>query len=55
VNAGEAVSVTLEPADAFGEYDAALVKVEPVSRLPADVATGMMFEAYANDGDRDVT
>ena len=47
--AGEAVSVTLEPADAFGEYDADLVKIEPASRLPADVKTGMMFEAYTKD------
>jgi FKBP-type peptidyl-prolyl cis-trans isomerase SlyD len=46
---GEAVSVTLEPGDAFGEYDAELVKVEPASRLPADVKKGMMFEAYTND------
>ncbi len=49
--AGETVSVTLEPADAFGEYDAALVKIEPVDSLPPDVAKGMMFEAYVNDGD----
>ena len=47
--AGEAVSVTLEPADAFGEYDAELVKIEPASRLPADVTKGMMFEAYTKD------
>ncbi len=45
--AGEAVSVTLEPADAFGEYDPELVKIEPAERLPPDVAMGMMFEAYA--------
>src|SRR5512144_1732962 len=49
--AGEAVSVTLEPADAFGEYDADLVKIEPASRLPADVRKGMMFEAYTKDDD----
>jgi len=49
--AGEAVSVTLEPADAFGEYDPELVKIEAADRLPPDVAEGMMFEAYANEGD----
>jgi FKBP-type peptidyl-prolyl cis-trans isomerase SlyD len=49
--AGESVSVTLEPADAFGEYDAELVKIEAADRLPPDVAKGMMFEAYVNDGD----
>jgi FKBP-type peptidyl-prolyl cis-trans isomerase SlyD len=49
--AGEAVSVTLEPADAFGEYDAELVKIEPLESLPADVEMGMMFEAHAGDDD----
>ena len=48
---GDAVSVTLEPADAFGEYDAELVKIEGADKLPADVAKGMMFEAYSGDGD----
>jgi len=47
--AGEAVSVALEPVDAFGEYDAELVKIEPASRLPAGVEKGMMFEAYTKD------
>jgi len=49
--AGEAVSVTLDPADAFGDYDPQLVKIESADRLPPDVAEGMMFEAYANEGD----
>jgi FKBP-type peptidyl-prolyl cis-trans isomerase SlyD len=48
---GESVTVTLEPADAFGEYDAELVKVETQDRLPPDVEKGMMFESYANEGD----
>jgi len=38
--AGDKVSVTLEPVDAFGEYDAALIRVEPVSTLPPDIAEG---------------
>lgn len=50
--AGESVSVSLEPADAFGEYDADLVKIEPASRMPGDVAVGMMFEAHSDNGDR---
>src|SRR5512140_3668318 len=49
--AGESVSVTLEPADAFGEYDSELIKIEPASRLPADVARGMMFEAQMDEGE----
>lgn len=37
---GESVSVTLEPADAFGDYDPALMRVEPVEQLPPDVTVG---------------
>jgi FKBP-type peptidyl-prolyl cis-trans isomerase SlyD len=48
---GDDVSVTIEPADGFGDYDPDLVKVEGVDRLPADVAVGMQFEAYANPDD----
>jgi FKBP-type peptidyl-prolyl cis-trans isomerase SlyD len=49
---GDVVSLTLEPVDAFGEYDPDLVKVEPLDRLPADVEQGMMFETYAGDDDQ---
>jgi FKBP-type peptidyl-prolyl cis-trans isomerase SlyD len=38
--AGDRVSVTLEPVDAFGEYDANLIRVEPLASLPADIAEG---------------
>jgi FKBP-type peptidyl-prolyl cis-trans isomerase SlyD len=37
---GDSISVTLEPADAFGEYDAKMIRVEPVSELPTDIAIG---------------
>jgi FKBP-type peptidyl-prolyl cis-trans isomerase SlyD len=37
---GDSVSVTLEPADAFGEYDANLIRIEPVDSLPPDIAEG---------------
>ena len=37
---GESVSVTLEPADAFGDYDPGLMRVEPVEQLPPDVTVG---------------
>ncbi len=37
---GDAISVTLEPVDAFGEYDAKMIRVEPVAELPADIAIG---------------
>jgi FKBP-type peptidyl-prolyl cis-trans isomerase SlyD len=37
---GESISVTLEPTDAFGDYDAALVRMEAIDALPPDLATG---------------
>ena len=50
---GESISVTLEPEDAFGEYEADLIKIEPADRFPPDVAKGMMFEAKTDEGDED--
>jgi len=49
--AGETVSVDVEPADGFGDYDPELVKLEPADRLPPEVTVGMQFEAYTNPGD----
>ena len=37
---GDSISVTLEPEDAFGDYDAKLVRMENVSDLPPDVTVG---------------
>ena len=48
---GDAVSVDVEPADAFGDYDPELVKLEPADRLPPDVEVGMQFEAYTSADD----
>ena len=46
---GDTCSVLLEPEDAFGEYDAELVRVETVDRFPDDVKVGMQFEETAGD------
>jgi len=51
---GDSCSVTLEPEDAFGDYDADLVRVEARDRFPADVQVGMQFEGYTDKGDDDV-
>ncbi len=48
---GGQVSVTLAPADGFGERDAALVRRERRDRLPADVALGM--ELHGEHGEDD--
>jgi FKBP-type peptidyl-prolyl cis-trans isomerase SlyD len=42
--AGEKVHVQLEPEDAFGDYDAGRVRVEPVSRYGEGLAAGMEVE-----------
>ena len=49
--AGDAISVDVEPTDAFGDYDPELVKIEPIDRLPADAQVGMQFETYGNAAD----
>ena len=41
---GEACKVRLTPADAFGEYDAELVRVEDRDKFPAEVVVGMQFQ-----------
>ena len=43
-SAGETCRVRLEPDDAFGEYDAGLVHLEPRSKFPDNIKVGMQFE-----------
>jgi FKBP-type peptidyl-prolyl cis-trans isomerase SlyD len=50
---GESCSVMLEPEDAFGEYDADLVRVEPQDRFPPEIKVGMQFEGHAGAADGD--
>jgi FKBP-type peptidyl-prolyl cis-trans isomerase SlyD len=49
--AGDTCSVMLEPEDAFGEYDAELVRVESADRFPDDVKVGMQFEESTGEDD----
>ncbi|MCL4764349.1 MAG: peptidylprolyl isomerase, partial [Burkholderiales bacterium] len=46
------VSVTLEPTDAFGDYDPQLIRLEPVDSLPPDVAVGGYLVADENGEER---
>lgn len=49
---GESLTLCLAPEDAFGEYDASLVRVEPRSVFPvADIRVGMQFEGGAEGSD----
>ena len=41
--------VTLEPDDAFGEYDADLIRVEPRERFPKEIEVGMQFEGVPGE------
>ena len=45
------VEVRLEPEDAFGDYDENLLRVEPRSRFPEALETGMRFEGEPGGGD----
>lgn len=44
---GESCDVYLQPTDAFGEYDATLVRIEPLDKFPASIEVGMRFEGQA--------
>lgn len=49
---GDQVSVTLEPTDAFGDYDPQLIRLEPLDKLPDDVSVGGYLVAEENDEER---
>jgi FKBP-type peptidyl-prolyl cis-trans isomerase SlyD len=46
---GDEMAITLEPVDAFGEYDAELLRVEPRDRFPEEIEVGMRFEGVPGD------
>lgn len=46
---GHECSLRLEPDDAFGDYDDALIRVEPRNLFPKNVAVGMQFQGTAQE------
>ena len=52
--AGDAVRVTLSPAEAFGEYDGALVVDEALSELPDELSVGMELDGYSEENPDDL-
>lgn len=50
---GESVVVKMQPDDAFGEYDAELVQMEPRSAFPKELQVGMQFEGVPEGADDD--
>lgn len=47
---GDSVTVKLQPADAFGEYDPELVNIVPIEELPQPLTIGMQIEGNTADG-----
>lgn len=50
---GESVVVKMQPDDAFGEYDAELIQMEPRSAFPKELQVGMQFEGVPDGADDD--
>jgi FKBP-type peptidyl-prolyl cis-trans isomerase SlyD len=50
---GFETTIQVDPDDAFGEYDASLVKVEPRNRMPTPLEVGMQFEGTPDSDDND--
>jgi FKBP-type peptidyl-prolyl cis-trans isomerase SlyD len=48
---GEKIDVRLEPEEAFGEYDAELVRLAERTQFPAELQVGMQFEQEGGPGD----
>lgn len=48
---GFKTEIQLEPADAFGDYDAELVKIEARDRFPEPLEVGMQFEGTPDEAD----
>lgn len=50
---GESVVVKMQPDDAFGEYDAELIQIEPRKAFPKELEVGMQFEGVPDGSDDD--
>jgi FKBP-type peptidyl-prolyl cis-trans isomerase SlyD len=51
---GDTCDVYLQPVDAFGEYDASLVQVEPRAKFPEKIEVGMRFQGGDENSDHAV-
>jgi len=50
---GHEVRITLEPEDAFGDYDAELIRVEPRVKFPEGIEVGMRFEGVPGENEEE--
>lgn len=46
---GDTITVKLQPDQAYGEYDAGLMVIEPVDALPQPLAVGMQIEGEPDE------
>ncbi len=51
---GDGIELKLQPADAFGELDEDLVRLEPRDGFPADMEVGMQFVGSPVDGSEEL-
>ncbi len=51
--AGFYLRISLDPADAFGDYDAELLRVEPRKKFPETLEVGMRFEGVPGEDEED--
>ena len=52
-NVGESIVIKMQPDDAFGEYDAEMIQIEPRKSFPKELEVGMQFEGTPEGGDDD--
>lgn len=50
---GDKIEIKLQPEEAFGDYDAELVMIEPRGLFPENIEVGMQFERASEDSDDD--
>ena len=50
---GYELRLTLGPEDAFGDYDAQLLRVEPRDKFPKEIDVGMQFEGVPGEREED--
>ena len=50
---GSVFDIKLQPEDAFGDYDAELVKIEDRNLFPDNIEVGLQFERATEGGDDD--
>lgn len=51
---GDKLELKLQPAEAFGDYNADLIRIEPRNAFPGEVEVGMQFEGATAEGQDDM-